>query len=955
MARTPMSSDRWSAVEAALDRVLDAPAHERARVLDQVCGVDAELRKEVEAFLAAGERPVFFDTDAASYAAPAFLPEDSGEDTPLPERLGKYRLVRKIGAGGMSRVFLAEREGDEFHQKVAVKLLRAVGLGLDEGGARFRAERQILASLEHPSIARVFDGGTTEAGLPYLVMEYVDGRPITTVCRERGLALGQRLELFERVCDAVAFAHSHLVVHRDLKPSNILVTEDLRVKLLDFGIAKLLDPTSIQLQDAPLTRTGLFLLTPEYAAPEQLRGEAVTTATDVYALGVLLYELLTTRRPRLHEPGPADTGSFAHAAGEPSKPSTVVATGRTADGGETTIRSRDLAGDLDTIVLKALREEPEDRYRSVDDLEDDLRRYRQGRPIEARPATLRYRVRKFVARNRLGVAAGVIVAGALALGAAGTLWQARQAREEARRAQAVGDFLVELFEGADPELRPGESITALELLEGGADRLDSLAAGPAVRVDLKRVLGQLFGKIGETDRAAALLRSAHLEAQAKLGAAHALTDETRVALGRRLGRTGDPAEAQEILRAALETARDEGRPPLELADRMTWLAQALVAGNAFDEAESLLLEAIAIREREAGPDSPALGDELLTLGRIELQRESFAAAKKAFSEVAEVRERHLGVDHADVARALWELSMVHGAVEEFAEAEAVIRRVLSIRRALYPAGHPNIARTLGQLANILTAANRLDEAEALFAEAIEAWQERFGRSRIDLAEIYANAGVLAYRRGDLTAAAELTGQALAVYRAVFSGEDHSLVASCLHNLGIIERDRGNSELALALLSEGLEIRRRLFDGSHMFVALSLGGVASLERDLGDLAAAEALARESETIFLEKLGAESPRLAEARMLLASVLVQQGGVTEAQALLESALAILSRHYPDTDVRVAETHLWLGVALARLDRAREARPRLETAHANLLAALGPKAPATLRAREELRRLAR
>ncbi len=523
MGRSPMTRGRWRQVEAVLDRVLEAPDSDREALLAESCGDDAELRREVEGLLAAeAEAPGFFEADASAFAAPALFPEAGDRNGLAADRLRNYRLVREIGAGGMSRVFLGERDGDEFEQRVAIKILRGVGLDLDEGTRRFAAERQILASLDHPSIARMFDGGTTDAGLPYLVMELIEGVPITDYCTD--LELEERLDLLIETCEAVQYAHQRLIVHRDLKPSNILVTPAGQLKLLDFGIAKLLAPGAMGLDDAaPVTRTGLLLMTPEYAAPEQIRGQDITTATDVYALGVLLYELLTGRRPfHLAGKNPSQIESTV-CTEEPRRPSTVV---REAEVAGARRWHRRLQGDLDTIVLKTLHKEPSERYDSARALADDLRRYRRGLPIAARPATAGYRVRKFVARNRWGAAAGLAAFLSLAAFAAAMTWQqgvTRLQRDRARSAEeqtsAINRFLIDgMLGAAAPEVAQGRDVS---VLAAAAQRIEGSFSGqPALEASVRRTLGELYLSLGKLEEAEEHLSRAHELLLQELGPEH---------------------------------------------------------------------------------------------------------------------------------------------------------------------------------------------------------------------------------------------------------------------------------------------------------------------------------------------------------------------------------------------------------------------------------------------------
>ena len=436
-----MTSERWQKIKAVLEDALEREAPERTAFLDAACQGDDELRGEVEALLAS-------EAEAGDFIETPIFRLRLSDTAPLAEgqRVGAYRIVREIGRGGMGSVYLAERADEAYRQKVALKVLRR-GMDTDEIVRRFRSERQILANLKHENIAMLLDGGAVEDGRPFLVMEHVEGRPLDEYCDARKLSTRERLELFRKVCSAVHLAHQNLVVHRDLKPGNILVTADGVPKLLDFGIAKIVDPD----QQSTLTRADLRPMTPEYASPEQVRGDAITTASDIYSLGVLLYHLLTGHSP--YRPATRDPMSLAKAIceTEPPRPSSVInkieevkrpdgsarqvtpeSVSQVRDGDAGALR-RHLAGDLDTIVLKAMQKDPQRRYASVDQLSNDIARHLDGLPVIAQKDTLRYRMGKFVGRHKVGVSLAAVLA-LLIVGAGITvtlLWQ-RAVREQAR-------------------------------------------------------------------------------------------------------------------------------------------------------------------------------------------------------------------------------------------------------------------------------------------------------------------------------------------------------------------------------------------------------------------------------------------------------------------------------------------------------------------------------------------
>ncbi|MEJ2503674.1 MAG: serine/threonine-protein kinase, partial [Gemmatimonadota bacterium] len=490
----PLPPDLWARVEEIFASVVDLPPRERRAALERQAP-DPRVLREVESLLGfAGDRPAdafhgIVEEEARRLeAARGEVDDRAGEGARVGSRIGRYRVVREIGRGGMGVVYLGRREGGDFEQQVAIKLLP--GALFDQGMTRrFRNERRILASLEHPGVARFLDGGTTPAGVPWVAMEYVDGEPIDAYCDRKALDLDALLALFDRVCDAVRYAHGKLIVHRDLKPDNILVDEEGEPKLLDFGIARLLDPEDEE------GRTATLIMTPRYASPEQIAGQIVTTSTDIYSLGALLYLLISGHTPHEEVTSRSEL-LYIVAREDPVAPS--QAAGRP-----------DLAGDLDTIVLTAMRRDPDERYPSVDRLQQDVQAYRASKPIAARPHTLAYRARRFIARNRAAALAGAAAVLALLVGGGAAtvgLVQARTAeaaaREEALVAAEVTEFLVDLFEDPTPRVSGGEERTARQLLDRGVERIGAELDGqPALQARLRRTMGTSYAGLGDYRRA----------------------------------------------------------------------------------------------------------------------------------------------------------------------------------------------------------------------------------------------------------------------------------------------------------------------------------------------------------------------------------------------------------------------------------------------------------------------
>jgi non-specific serine/threonine protein kinase/serine/threonine-protein kinase len=511
-----MTAEEWQRVRPILESALELDAANRASFLDSACA-DGPLRREVESLLAAHEQG---GTDFLSAGSLQEMLDGQEARFRLPpgKRVGPYEIEEELALGGMGTVYRAVRADGQYRQKVALKIVRAE-LGAEFTAARFRNERQILASLDHPNIAKILDGGTCAEGLPYLVMELIEGLPITEYCDQQKLSIDERVKLFRVVCSAVHYAHQHLVIHRDIKPGNIFVTADGVPKLLDFGIAKILDPSLLP-GGATLTAAGGWLMTPEYASPEQFRGETITTATDIYSLGVVLYELLTGRLPYRLRSRSAHEMASAVCETEPDRPSTAVSRAEEFPAGKESLDarspqeicaarqappdklSRQLAGDLDQIVLKAIRKEPELRYTSAEQLAEDLRRHQEGLPVVARKGTVAYRARKYAVRNRVGVAAAALVALSLLTGLGFAMREARIARANAQRAEqrfndvrTLANSL--LFEVHDSIKDLAGATPARKLLVNKAlQYLDSLSQEAAGDLSLQRELAAAYEKVG---------------------------------------------------------------------------------------------------------------------------------------------------------------------------------------------------------------------------------------------------------------------------------------------------------------------------------------------------------------------------------------------------------------------------------------------------------------------------
>jgi eukaryotic-like serine/threonine-protein kinase len=925
--------DHWAAADAVFTAALEHAAERRDAFVRRACRDDAALLDTVLALLRSHRDAAGFLEEPGPLLRES-LRDDTGSDDGAPEppepgRVGPYRLVREIGRGGTGTVYLAERDDRAFRQRVAVKLLRR-GLDTDDVLARFRFERQVLASLDHPNIARLLDGGATAEGRPYLVMELVEGRRITDHCDGHRLAVDERLHLFLTVGRAVQHAHRNLVVHRDLKPDNVLVSEvaagppggeatgrggEARVKLLDFGIAKLLDP-ALASGTTPHTRTGLRPMTPEYASPEQVQGGPVGVASDVYQLGVLLYELLTGRRPLV--PGRAAAADVERAipTREPEPPSSRVMRTPGHGGGRTRgtdveelarrrrsdarrLRSR-LRGDLDTIVLKALRREPERRYATVAALLEDVERHLSGRPVRARPDTWRYRARKFVGRHPAGVAAAL----ALALAGAGHVatLQAHAARLERERDVARAERQqteVARRRAGDEKLRAVAERGRAEAEAGRAE-----AAQVAAEVERDRAKA-------EAERAERALLQARTEA-AKAEQVSAFLVGLFQASSPSAERT-DTLSARTLLARGVERlGRDLHGQPAVRAAMLSAVGRIHTGIGLVDQAQPLLEEALSLRRDLFGSTHPDVAESLFLLAKNYATERGFTKAEPLYRESLAIRRRQPDADPLELGATLLGLAAAVRELGRADSAEILVREALTLQRRVRAEDHPDVVNTLGTLAFVLRGRNDLDGAEALYREVLAKQRANPATDPLSLAGTQNNLGYLLRVRGDYPAAESHYREALAVNRAIL-GEAHRTTAVSATNLASVLALQGKDEEAEAVLRERLEIERRHQPPNHWRTGAAVQGLAVFLAERGNLAGAEALLREAGAIFAAGLGSDHGWTLEARTRLGRNLTAQRRFDEAEALLLDVLATLEEA-PRTPPRV-EARLAVESALAEL----------------------------------------
>ncbi|MCE7951397.1 MAG: serine/threonine protein kinase [Xanthomonadales bacterium PRO7] len=889
----PTDSTTQNALREAFDALLELPPETRADWLETHIA-DASLRERLRDLLAAHDSHGFLDTAAGEHAA-RLAARDLAPEGLIGSRIGAFRLVRALGQGGMSAVFLGEREDADFRQQAAIKLLRR-GLYSELEQRLFQRERRVLAALEHPHIARLIDGGVTAAGIPYLVMEYVDGVPITRYADTRGLDVRARVRLFVDVCRAVAEAHRNLIVHRDIKPSNILVAADGTVKLLDFGIAKLIEEDNT---DSTGT-VGVF--TPDYAAPEQLRGGAITTATDVYGLGVLLHELLLGLRP----------------GGTPTRrPSSRV--NETVSGNVPSIERarlrKLLRGDLDNILLKALAEEPQRRYASAGALADDIDNFLSGRAVAAHPPSRAYRARKFVQRHRGGVAVtALFLLGILtALGVA--LWQANVARQQAQRANTTRDFLLSVFDAASAHLPRNQRPTPDALVAAAQQRLstaDDLDA--STRADFSRTLGKVELSLANFTRAQTLFASAE-----KLAADPAQARSDRILHAQALQRAGDNAAAIAAINAELTSLRAQPAPMLVRA--LDTLAAAEAATGATDSALAHQREAATTATRVFGKDSSDAIAAVFEIGNTlaELQRYPEAIATLT-PMLTRWRAQHAQQDDRYVA-ALGSLATAQDGVGDLPAAEARFRELLALKQRIYTAPHDAIAATLRDLAQIVARAERFPEAENLIGQALAMDRQVFGGDdHLEVAEDFdARGGIFVAQRRFSEADADYQKAIDICTTAQIKNE---VCTRARNNLGMSLYRQDRLDEAKQQMTLALAERRALFGSDHPTVAYSLSTLANVAVKQHDYKTAVDDSAQALAVLDRDGGSASREDALIRFGYAQALWMTNRNADALHEIERTLADWQRLEPDAKARRVAMLVQKAQILNDLKRTDEAR---------------------------------
>lgn len=859
------------------ESAIELRATEREAYLQQVCDGNDELYEIVRDLLAADE-DTEHDVTAGLASGVVDVIENLETEFDLSQTLANYRFIEKIGQGGMGSVYKAERCDDVFHKIVAIKIMRQ-GFDSEDRMRRFQNERQILADLEHPQIARLLDGGTTSDGRPYVVVEYVDGKPLTRYADDDQLTIRQRLGLFNECCRVVQYAHDHLIVHRDIKPSNFLIDKQGNLKLLDFGIAKMLEDAQAHYnnqQTAPLAR----LLTPDYASPEQVLRKAITTISDVYSLGVLLYEILSGTRPfyaNMMTPAEYEDALLHQTPTPPShyfdgrKPAPLptfdaekIARARKVT---TTQLGRQLRGDLDVIVLHALASNSKDRYRSAEELARDIDRYLNAQPIQARPHSLWYRFGKLVQRRTAFVATSIT---AIAVTIAFTIFtyvqaielerERNQALAEKQRAESVTQFMVDTYESFDPGHARGRDISAREVIDKGVERLSNeLASHPKLQFDLKLTMARVYINLGHYNEAENVLYDMiHAADEGEQEAVEVLTMSLRL-LASVLIRQGGYAKAIEAVERARLIDPEKALQPLTMAE------------------------------------------DLMMLGKARANLQQLTDSRDSYNEALILYQQQLGPYHFKTASALNALAGVLRWLDDDERAVSLYRQAIMALTTHYDRDHPDLARSMLALANTYRSDNELEKAEEQALNALAMMQRLFREPHPDTASALNAMGLIAKKQGQYAQSADYFQRSVELKTQIL-GSNHPSVAISYFNLGTL-RHRYLLDLPAAedSLRKTVAIASETWDEQHINMTIFRAGLAFVLKDADQLDEAEDLLR----VCIERIanhageGEQAANLAKIRSELASLMFKRGRYGEARRLIQLSLPVLIEEYGEDDL--------------------------------------------------------
>lgn len=898
-----MNKKHWDLVKEVVDTALTYSGAERDTYLntiyDEMPAIVDEVKEMLSLIEESQQKQFMLSVRKDGKDLIAELDDESTdiiEEKYIGKKIGRYLITELIDIGGMGMVFKGERADGEFSQEVAVKILKK-GLDTEENIHRFRMEREILSALNHPNIAQIYDGGITHEGLPYLVMEMIEGSPIDEYCNSHKLTVDKRLALFRQICLTVDYAHKNLVIHRDLKAPNIFVTTNGTIKILDFGIAKLLDRTNPNI-DLLETMPGRKIWTPQYASPEQIKGEPVTTSTDVYALGVLLHYLLTDAYPiDLKEKSIHEIEQLILKE-EPEPPSrSIVHSSRVPEIAEsrsvtpTTLVSI-LKNDLDFLVLKSLRKEPEHRYDSASRLIEELDRYESGKPLMAKSDSVRYRTHKFIKRNRGKLAAAALFLVSVIGFTFVYTWNIAQERNiaqiEREKAEQVADFLTDLFSAGNPVSAQGEMLTAVDLLEIGIERADDLSDQPLVQAEMLYTIGSSFRGMVMPDKAIPVLEKALDLQRVHLPPDHPDIAFTLNALGSVHWSVDDDDKAEPYLREALEMRkRLHGSSHPDVFTSLNNYALVLKDLDRMDEAENIHRENLEARIAYYGPVHSKVTYSLNNLAFLLVERGKFDEAEQLYREGLEAVRRIRGEGHSDLGIFYNNLGNLLFRQGELDEAEEMLRESIRIRQRVYGENHRNVSRSLNLLANVLTEKNDFKGAEAASLRSLQIQTATHeNEDHNDIATILEILGRIYWRSGEMGKAEEYYSESLQMHKNLYPGGNTDLARS-YNMMGIFYLNAGRPDDAVPKFSEALAMYRKVSPNRLFSIAYVQNELGKALLEMGNFPESEAHLLNAYNYFSQNAGISSSDTIRTLERLIT-LYQEWGKQEQAKQFENQLA-------------------------------------------------------------------
>lgn len=900
-----MENQDWAKVETIIDKALTLSEPERQDYIEEACKGDKDLKGEVtqllESIFASEskkwlENPVEVKSELfRDFAKESITPADS--ESMKGRTIGSYTITKLLGEGGMGQVYLAERSDGSFEHQVAIKIIResrATKTNID----RFRQEQNILAELNHPGIAKLFDGGITDDGFPYLIMEYVDGVPIDQFCRNHELSPHQHIELFIKILEAIRHAHENLVVHRDLKPGNILITSNKEVKILDFGISKLLAAP----EDQSLTQTQTRLLTPKYAAPEQIKQQPITTATDIYSLGIIFYQLLCQTLPFDFENISSYEIEQLVLKQQPAPPSTNVASGK--------ITPNQLKGDLDAIILKAIRKEPEERYRGISELLEDLNNYQKGLPVSALKGTTVYRTKKFFKRHKKGtaLAAGVFL---LIVSLVGFYTnrvedERKQAELSAAQAEETKDFLLNIFNTTNPEFASysGNDISAKTLLKNGVEEVDaSLWDQPSAYVELLSSIGSALKNLTAYPSSEEAYEKALTKSEEYYGTDHPQTASILAEIATLKRSQGQREEAENLIVQSIEILEQkETEASLSLANKYSIYAFTKAYQGEYSEALNLFQKADSLYIASGNEGSLHRFTTLDNRAETEARMGKYEDAEEHLYSVLDFYQNHYKGSHFNIAQTFSSLGALHSNTSDYKKSNAYLYKSIEMKKELLGEDHIDLASTYDRLAINYRELNELDRGEKFARQSLKLNEEAHGEHSIQYAETLNNLALIQLDRNQLREAKSNYEQIIATKKKLLE-PTHTSMGVAYYNYASVLQDLGSLSEAKNYFEKTIEIDKATYGPNHPGVAIDYNALASVLTELNDYEKADSLFSLSESIYQETLPPTHYRIGQNLVEHSKLLYIQEEYTLAQDKLNKAIDIYKQSFKENDPRIEE----------------------------------------------------